>query len=1193
MTQYFGDYLEDETVYIPFNTFDSNDPSASVTITNLVDADIKVHKDGSATQIVTDGATVAIDFDSITGNHLITIDTSVHADYATGSDYMVRIEGTTVDGATINAWVGSFSIENRTGAAALRPTTSGRTLDVTATGAAGIDWGNVENQSTVVDLSATDFQLVDTCTTNTDMRGTDSAALASNWTATRAGYVDNLNGHTAQTGDSFARIGANGNGLSAIPWNASWDTEVQSEVNDGLVALGLDHLFNVAIIGTDVTDNSFAAKLVSSSSTADYDDYDNTTDALPALSSSLGSIANVGSAVHKAASSYTLTTGTQSSGLYTDTEALDGVSHQHTDAAGALDLYYEATIGGGTPSSVQVTGYVTGANDSIDVYGYDWVSAGWKQIGSIQGSSSTSNQVNSFDLFVNMVGSGADEGKVRVRFYKASGLTSATLSIDQIFVAFSQGSEGYDNGAVWFNSNASNTNTVVGIDGTSRNPVSTSAALLTLLASTNLKKVEVIPGSTFTLGAAYEGYDINGNGAVLALNSQNIGGSIFSRFSSVTGIGTTSANRAFFEDCLFGATATIPPSVLQQCGFGGTLTVGSAGDLTVVDGYSTVAGSGSPTFTKTAGQAVTIEYRRWSGGIVQSGLQSGDTITIGGLDMGAITLNGADAAVELRGIAKALTNNLTGSPTVNNDLVFADDIASILTDTGTTLETHLTDIKGGTFSGATDSLEAIRDRGDAAWITGAGGTPPQLLQSTTIATLSTQTSFTLTAGSADDDAYNGHLAIITDQATSTQKAVGVISDYTGSTKTITLDADPGIFTMATTDIIDIVAVNPASSAPTAAAVADAVWDEALSGHNTGGTAGKYIRQLKEGVVSIESTVNDLSASTTVFITDLTEASDSHYSDLTLVFIDGNLLGQAKPILSYNGTTKTITLSEALSEAPADGDAFIILTTHIHPVSQIVDAVWDEATSGHSTAGTTGKALTDMLADTNELQGDWVNGGRLDLIIDAIKAVTDLLPDSGALTSLATAANLTTVDTVVDGIQTDLSNATDGLGALKTLIDNVQTKANAIEVDTQDLQTQIGTAGAGLTDLGGMSTTMKAQVNTEADTALTDYDPPTNAEMEARTPTAAQLAYITANAATALPVTFTTSGGSTTAAVLNQVDSASASATDDQYNGRLLVFIDGTLKGVVTDITDYVGSTTTATITAIPVAPTSSHNAILI
>ena len=113
MTQYYGDFPEDATVRIPVNTFSSDDPSASVTITNLADADIKVHKDGSTTEIATDGATVAIDFDGVTGNHLVTIDTSAHADYSTGSDYFVRMEGTTVDGATINAWIGCFSIENR------------------------------------------------------------------------------------------------------------------------------------------------------------------------------------------------------------------------------------------------------------------------------------------------------------------------------------------------------------------------------------------------------------------------------------------------------------------------------------------------------------------------------------------------------------------------------------------------------------------------------------------------------------------------------------------------------------------------------------------------------------------------------------------------------------------------------------------------------------------------------------------------------------------------------------------------------------------------------------------------------------------------------------------------------------------------------------------------------------------------
>jgi hypothetical protein len=47
---YFGDYDTTETVKIPFNTFSSNDPSASVTITNLVAGDIEIHKDGGLTQ---------------------------------------------------------------------------------------------------------------------------------------------------------------------------------------------------------------------------------------------------------------------------------------------------------------------------------------------------------------------------------------------------------------------------------------------------------------------------------------------------------------------------------------------------------------------------------------------------------------------------------------------------------------------------------------------------------------------------------------------------------------------------------------------------------------------------------------------------------------------------------------------------------------------------------------------------------------------------------------------------------------------------------------------------------------------------------------------------------------------------------------------------------------------------------------
>lgn len=78
-----------------------------------------------------------------------------------------------------------------------------------------------------------------------------------------------------------------------------------------------------------------------------------------------------------------------------------------------------------------------------------------------------------------------------------------------------------------------------------------------------------------------------------------------------------------------------------------------------------------------------------------------------------------------------------------------------------------------------------------------------VLVKTTIATLASQTSFTLTAGSADDNAYNGCEIVIEDSATAAQKAVAVVSDYTGATKTVTLLNDPAIFTMAAGDVVTI------------------------------------------------------------------------------------------------------------------------------------------------------------------------------------------------------------------------------------------------------------------------------------------------------------------------------------------------------------------------------------------------------
>lgn len=98
--------------------------------------------------------------------------------------------------------------------------------------------------------------------------------------------VDAILADTAEIGAAGAGLteaGGTGDQLTAVAWNAAWDAEVQSEAEDALVAKGLDHLVAASVAGSDITDNSIIAKLVSKSATADWDDFVNTTDALQAL----------------------------------------------------------------------------------------------------------------------------------------------------------------------------------------------------------------------------------------------------------------------------------------------------------------------------------------------------------------------------------------------------------------------------------------------------------------------------------------------------------------------------------------------------------------------------------------------------------------------------------------------------------------------------------------------------------------------------------------------------------------------------------------------------------------------------------------------------------------------------------------------------------------------------------------------
>ena len=75
---------------------------------------------------------------------------------------------------------------------------------------------------------------------------------------------------------------------------------------------------------------------------------------------------------------------------------------------------------------------------------------------------------------------------------------------------------------------------------------------------------------------------------------------------------------------------------------------------------------------------------------------------------------------------------------------------------------------------------------------------------------------------------------------------------------------------------------------------------------------------------VPGAVNDVGADSDDFDTNLTEATNDHYNGCVIVFTNGVLAGQSRRILDYDGTAKNIIVESAFTEAPGNGDKFMIL-----------------------------------------------------------------------------------------------------------------------------------------------------------------------------------------------------------------------------------------------------------------------------
>lgn len=116
-------------------------------------------------------------------------------------------------------------------------------------------------------------------------------------------------------------------------------------------------------------------------------------------------------------------------------------------------------------------------------------------------------------------------------------------------------------------------------------------------------------------------------------------------------------------------------------------------------------------------------------------------------------------------------------------------------------------------------------------------------------------------------------------------------------------------------------VTTASTTPGTTRV-DSITDDAITAAsiNTGAlTADAFADDIL-----IHGAVSDAAADADDFDTDLTEATNDHYNDAYILFVDGVLAGQSRKIADYDGAAKNVIVAIPFTDAPGNGDKFVIL-----------------------------------------------------------------------------------------------------------------------------------------------------------------------------------------------------------------------------------------------------------------------------
>lgn len=305
-----------------------------------------------------------------------------------GADHVLRW--------TVMSDVGDATVSGyASGQAPLQPTVAGRTLDVTATGEAGIDWNNIGAPTTTVNLSGTSTKAVEPTVAGRTLDVSQGGNAGVDWANVEAPTTTlNLSGTSTKAVEPTVAgrtLDVTATGEAGIDW---------------------------ANVGAPTTTLNLTGTTIK-----------NATD----VSAAVTNIAVTTAALNAVAASRTTTTGSGSGGVG-NTAQLDGIFDAFSDAAGTVDFYYEydlSATSGAIGTSVFWEGYLAGAVNSLKVYARNWNAASWEQIGTISGIATTVESADEWAL----TNDHTQAGLVRIRFSN-TGLTSATLNTDRMLLGY-------------------------------------------------------------------------------------------------------------------------------------------------------------------------------------------------------------------------------------------------------------------------------------------------------------------------------------------------------------------------------------------------------------------------------------------------------------------------------------------------------------------------------------------------------------------------------------------------------------------------------------------------------------------------------------------------------------------------------------------------------------------------------------